>query len=291
MNKYKCFNDLIESKRPIIIFGAGVAGARVFIQIKKYPELRECTIFCDNFKKGNEKFTGEKIFTFKDAVQKYPNAVILLTIASPVLRDEVKAQITDFRSYNFEIIDWPDLVTIIDNETNGGIPWTDAEKTFDWTIHRSQIENISNWIDEFDHSVIDFGAGEAYLKSCLRPDVKYTPTDYIARTPEYLVYDFNKHEFPDITADVSVLFQIFYYIDDLDDFIKNVCRITKNKIIVGIGICKSKTFLKRYFTIKDEEKFVKIICDEGWILSKKSVINRGDGSVMKEVTYLFKKQI
>lgn len=134
------------------------------------------------------------------------------------------------------LLEFPEIIANIKDETGGGLSWFESEKTYDWTIHREQIRKMSEWIDDNDKSVIDFGAGECYLKGCLKPDVRYIPTDYIARTPDHVVFDFNKDEFPDIKADVCVLNQVLYFPENLESFLKNVFNAANKKVIIYINL-------------------------------------------------------
>jgi hypothetical protein len=61
-----------------------------------------------------------------------------------------------------------------------------------------------------------------------------------------------------ITAADSLTNSLFY-VDDLKQFLENVCKVTKKKIIVAIGVRKQKNFSKRLFTEKDKDMIIEMI--------------------------------
>lgn len=286
--KLENFNDLKIIGKNIILFGAGVVGELVFFQLIKDEYFKNKVFFYDNHKTGLQEKTKAEILSFAKLKETKDNSVILLTIESKVIRNEVKKQIKSDLG-DVLVIDYPQIVDIIRNETDGGIPWVEVEETFDWEIHREGIKMLSEWICDDDSSVVDFGAGEAYLGTLLDSGIKYIPTDYKARTSEFLVYDFNKDSFPDISTDVSVLCQMLFYVDDLKQFLENVCKVTKKKIIVAIGVRKQKNFSKRLFTERDKDMIIEML-SESFELVEVKKYDVCETDIEEQVLLLFKRK-
>lgn len=73
------------------------------------------------------------------------------------------------------------------------------------------VSEMINW--ENVDSLLDLGAGSEPMRYLLPDHVKYYPVDYQPLTENTIVCDFNKKEFPDITADVVVMIGVHGYID------------------------------------------------------------------------------
>lgn len=58
-----------------------------------------------------------------------------------------------------------------------------------------RTKHLSSLIDPQAKSVMDLGCGEMKLREYLAPEIKYIPVDYVKRSEETLVCDFNKHQF------------------------------------------------------------------------------------------------
>lgn len=282
------FDQLKVNSNIIIIFGAGKFGIHFCEQLLEHNIPKDQIKFCDNFKSGYEKNTSIEIISFNELCYQKSDPYIFLTIESKIKRDEVLKQIND-QNLKATVIDYPEIVQLIKKETNGGLSWKDVEKTYDWSSYRKTLDEILNWIDEDDRSVIDYSAGEAYLQTLLPHDKIYIATDYIARKPWFIKFDYNTDEFPDINADVSVLNQMLYYVNDLKTFLENVCIRTAKKIIIGISIRLEYSFIN-YIAPVSPEIIINIIHDNGFSLSEKKIKDVGDGSVSKECLLLFERE-
>lgn len=96
--------------------------------------------------------------------------------------------------------------------------WESDESTWRETypngmIHeRAQlVAKMISW--ENVNSVLDLGAGSEPMRGLLPKDITYYPIDYKQLTGKTLVYDFNKKQFPDITADVVIMVGVNGYVD------------------------------------------------------------------------------
>lgn len=275
----------------IIIFGASSTGSHTYRYLSKLSDLKNRMFFCDNFKSGIEKFTGAKIIKPSELAEKYFDAYVIVCAANPDFSKQIFDQLKQMNFPSDNIFSLEQISSAVREETNGGISWQEAEPSFDWTYYRGQIEQMAKWIDSSDKSVIDFGAGEEYLKNFLNSDVKYIPTDYVARSENTLVYDFNKDPFPNISADVSVLNQILYYPKDWKIFLENVCNSTRHSIVIYFNIYhdENKWQFTNQHSFTTDKDIIEIVTSNGFTLEKR--LTKEGGSIFRtEVGLFFRKK-
>lgn len=79
-------------------------------------------------------------------------------------------------------------------------------------------------------SVIDLGCGKMWLRSHLNGNAYYA-VDYKQRDDNTVVADFNKHEFPNLVADVAFISGALEYVEDCEWFVRQVCSCSKRCIV------------------------------------------------------------
>lgn len=94
-----------------------------------------------------------------------------------------------------------------------------------------RVEVMVKFIDDTDRKVMDLGAGSMHLKELLSKDVEYYPVDYVKRSSETIVCDFNKNEFPEFDVDVMVCSGILEYIEQPKQFLDNVTKHCRKIIL------------------------------------------------------------
>ena len=110
------------------------------------------------------------------------------------------------------------------------LKWQDVEY-FD-TLWKYRIEIMSNYIDENDKVICDFGCGKGWLQEFISDKLLYYGVDYKARNNDTIVCDLNNYEMPDDSKISDVIFcsGIIEYIEDVDWFIKKITKHS-NKVI------------------------------------------------------------
>lgn len=285
--------ELRTTDRPVIIFGAGVTGRKIYYELKRgmAVNLDKHIQYCDNYKQGEEPVTGGNIITPTELAVSFANAIVCVCIQSLVYRQEVVSQLAKLGFPSERILEYQQLADAIIAEHGGHLKWTDVEGSYDWTTNHRRIAAMAQWLDENDHSVIDFGAGDCYLKQCLRPGVTYIPTDYVARTPEHIKYDFNVDPFPNLHADVSFLAFMLYLAEDWKTLLGNVCRISSNKVVIGIGIKNRNSKLAQLgggtFYFHSDEEIVETALENGFTLKEEYFDKMGDGQHYNDIWMLF----
>jgi len=69
-------------------------------------------------------------------------------------------------------------------------------------------------------SVIDLGCGMGWLREMLPPDAVYYGCDMFARDKQTIVCNFNKYEFPNVSADTALISGALEYVRDWQWFLK-----------------------------------------------------------------------
>ena len=291
MNRqHTSLEKLRTSSRPIVLFGASMAGRKIYCELKR-KALGNELCFCDNYKHGIEPITQGRIITPEELTAHYADATVCVCIASPSYREEVCRQLKGMGFSSEQILEYPQLAEAVLAEHGGELTWTDVENSYDWTINHSRIARMAQWMSEEDHSVIDFGAGDCYLKQCLHPGVKYIPTDYVARTPEHIKFDFNADPFPNVRADVCFLGFTLVYAEDWRNFLRSVCQAANNKVMIGIGIRTQESDAPQLsggaVSFCSDEEVIRTMTEQNFTLKDKYVELLGDGKDYNDLCLLF----
>jgi len=77
---------------------------------------------------------------------------------------------------------------------------------------------------EQKQSVLDLGCGMQWLKGFLPADTQYYPVDYISRSDNTIICDFNHHQFPNIHVDVAFISGVLEYVEDYRWFINSISK-------------------------------------------------------------------
>lgn len=171
------------------------------------------------------------------------------------------------------------------------VVWTDLEDNIDWALMRPSVEVFSRWIDDSIRSVADYGAGQMYVRTFLKPDVSYYPIDYLKRFEETIVCDLNTGNFPDISADLTVLNGVLEFLTTARELLVYVCERTRKKIIISymtadhfsdIGARRASG----YVSDLTEKQIVGILTAGGYRLTKKE----SDPLDATDTIYLFERE-
>lgn len=105
--------------------------------------------------------------------------------------------------------------------------WRDVEQ-FDegWRV---RLSAIARWVPA-GTSVLDLGCGKQWLREAL-PSCRYLPVDYVARSPDTIVCDFNRGDFPAEVADVAVVSGCLEYLEDPAWFVERISRVAGRCVI------------------------------------------------------------
>ncbi len=114
--------------------------------------------------------------------------------------------------------------------------WKDIEYFHDqW---KERIAFMAQYIPE-GSSVMDLGCGQRWLIHYLPANCTYYPVDYNKRSDDTIVANFNKKEFPEISADTIFISGSLEYIHDYEWFISSACKNSKRIII---SYCTTEDF-------------------------------------------------
>ena len=110
----------------------------------------------------------------------------------------------------------------------------------DW---QKRVAVMADLIPNGTQSIIDYGCGTQVLRDYSK-GATYTPVDYISRSTDCVVCDFNKNEFPEIAADVGIISGTLEYVNDPLWFIAKVAGSCETVII---SYCTTECIRSRYW--------------------------------------------
>lgn len=267
--------DILKSK-PLVLYGMGGAG----LNIARWCEEKEIGF----------------VFADKDAVAKQSASVIrvvapeLLTpefldanvvIASIVYYDEIFETLHKLGFTKEQLISYSMFM-------QKKVTWKDLELSTAWGEDDNRIKVIAEWIPEDTASVADYGAGKLRLKGLLSVKTKYYPIDYIKRSEDTVICDFNEGVFPEIQAEISVCTATLVFVTTAKELLKHLCKNTMKIIILSYvtGDTFADTEGRRasgYVGDLTEREIVDILFVEGFYLKEK----RKDPANNIDTLYLF----
>lgn len=80
-------------------------------------------------------------------------------------------------------------------------------------------------------TVLDLGCGMEWLKDHLPEGSGYVGVDYVGRSQNTIICDFNKREFPDERADVAFVSGCLEYIEDAPWFVSEISKHTDSCLL------------------------------------------------------------
>lgn len=264
--------------KPLVLYGMGTIG----MQIAAWCDSQHIEyIFADRSALKKQKLVEKRVITPEVLKSDYMDANIV--ISTNIYFDEIKTFLLTNGFHETEILSYAQFLP-------KKIIWEDLEDNIDWGLMRPSVELFSQWLDPEICSVVDYGAGQMYLKTFLQPDVTYYPIDYIKRFDETIVCDLNTGDFPDLQADASVFNGVLEFLTTAVDLLKYACSRTARMIIISYmtadkfpNITARRT--SGYVSDLTETQIVQLLCQNGFRLSKKA----SDPLDSTDTIYMFEK--
>lgn len=214
--------NLLKSK-PLILYGMGDTG----IRISKWCDEQDIDyLFADKHALELQETFGKNVLTQQSVVNEHTDANIV--VSSIVYNKEITEELLQLGIEKERIFPYslfmPDETTWIELENNN---------LAGWKLMHKRCEMISEWgwIPKDVKTVVDYGAGQKFIKEYLPVSAAYYPVDYIDRGDHTIICDFNKSEFPNIHSEVSVCNGVLMYIEPADRLVSHICEHTKHAII------------------------------------------------------------
>lgn len=171
------------------------------------------------------------------------------------------------------------------------ITWKDLEYNTAWGMNVERVQQIAQWIPDEKIAVADYGAGKLTLKKFLGSKVEYIPIDYLRRTDDTILCDFDMDEYPPIIADVSVCTATLIFLKKGKTLLKNICEKTKRYLILSYVVLEKFPDVKGrrasgYQSDFTEEELQIFMKKEGFELKEK----KADPANTIDTLYLFYKK-
>lgn len=264
--------------RQLMLYGIGSMGT----EISKWLDSQDIDyIIVDRNAEEKRSFFKKSIITPDILFNKYKEANVI--VSSNLYYDEIRNNLLQNGFSDEQIISYANFVP-------EEIFWTDLEDNIDWDLMKPSVEIIAGLIDKNTNSVIDYGAGQMYLKKLINSNITYYPVDYFKRFPETIVCDLNEGVFPDITTDTAVLNGVLEFLTTAAELLKYVCKKTKHRIILSYMTIdkysnKDSRRASGYVSDLSEKDILNVLGENGFALVKST----SDPIDKTDTIYLFEK--
>lgn len=264
--------------KSLVLYGMGGMGIRI---AQWCDENKIEYIFADQDAEKKRGDTDKTVIIPEILKKEHPDANIV--ISSIVYYDEIVRKLLSFGINQKRILSYKLFIA-------PNITWKDLEHAVAWGEHIGRVKTISEWIPTAAQSVSDYGEGKLSLKKFLNPNVKYYPVDYITRSNETILCDFNSDNFPKIKTDVSVCTATLVFIITASLLLKHLCENTTHTIILSYvtrDVFSDVDGRRASGYVNDftQEDIIKICLTYGFILKEK----RPDPANKIDTLYLFGK--
>lgn len=152
--------------------------------------------------------------------------------------------------------------------------WKDNYEYLDF--YKERYKFMSSFLNfEKIESIMDLGAGPEFLREFIPVKCKYYPVDYLKKTENTIIRDFNKGEFFEEKVDVIFAEGLLEYIYNLPDFIKKINKYT-NCIIATYRFPELYPELNRDILVNhySQKELFNIFKKAGFKLTLKPIYNK-----------------
>jgi hypothetical protein len=260
----------------IAIFGAGNVGRRVWGALKSIGISPSC--FLDNYKSGIEEISGLPIRAPIDYIRGSANFLVLSSIMSKKNIQEAYMQLCEIGVSPERLLHFGEIVKMFDSTI---FTWANSrESEYDFHNNDRHIEHLARWIDNEDESVADLGCGKSqHLRALLKPHCKYIPIDYVSRSADTLVCDFNNESFPQITVDVVFISGVLSQVRDVQRFLDWACSSAAKKVIIRDRTYEKEAMYAKFFgylSTPSIEEIEQIAFAHNFVCDAKEAYFKGD---------------
>lgn len=207
--------------QPLVLYGFGGAGSRIG---QWCDENGIDYVFADRQAEQKQKETDRSVIPPERLAKDYPNANIV--ISSMIYYDEIKENLLSMGIPKENLLScqlfFPERVT-----------WRELEHSTEWGTHMDRVKLIADWIPKKASSVADYGAGKLSLREFLEPTVLYCPIDYVKRSEDTVVCDFDRDSFPEIRTDIAVCTATLVFLERAEKLLEHICAHTAQSIILS----------------------------------------------------------
>jgi len=268
---------LLKSK-PLILYGMG-GGSLIISQW--CDEYGIDYLFSDqNPQKATARM--DKVFIQPERIVfEYPHANVV--IASIFYFDDIKLRLLSYGIPVEQILSY----SLFFKES---VTWKELEYKTIWGENEERIKQIASFIPSNVKSVVDYGEGKSRIKKYLAPDIKYYPIDYVNRSNETILCDFDTDEYPEIECEVSICTSTLVFINKAKQLLNHICQFTTQVLILSYvtvdtisnRIGRRTSGYVNDFTIED---LVDQCGNNGFVLTEKCM----DQSNQIDTIFVFKK--
>lgn len=208
-------------EKPLVLYGFGGMGARI---ARWCDENGVDYIFADQDAVRKQNIANKQVISPEQLVERFSNANIV--VASILYYGEILKKLLILGIPRENILSYQVFLP-------PQITWKDLEHATVWGAHTGRVKLISEWIPPTVCSVADYGAGKCSLRQLLPPSVSYYPIDYLKRSEDTIICDFDRDIFPDLQTEVSICTATLVFITHAKELLEHICTHTSRRIILS----------------------------------------------------------
>lgn len=209
------------SEKQLVLYGFGGMG----ITIARWCDENGIDyIFADQDAVRKQSNTDKRVIAPEQLAKNFSDANIV--ISSILYYDEIMGKLLALGIRKENVISYQMFLP-------KRITWRDLEHSTTWGMHTGRVKLIAEWVPPNARSVADYGAGKLSLRHLLAPSTAYYPVDYVKRSEDTIVCDFDQDPLPDLQTEVSVCTATLVFIVQAERLLEHICTHTSRLIILS----------------------------------------------------------
>lgn len=208
-------------EKELVLYGFGGAGSRIG---NWCDENQIEYVYADRAAEEKQLLTDKRVIMPEELPKEYPNANIVVT--SIVYYNEIVERLLSLGISKENILSYRLFMP-------GQVRWKELELSTEWGTHEGRVERIAKLLPKDIASVADYGEGKGGIRKYLDASVTYYPLDYVRRSEETILCDFDKDQLPDIRTEVTICTATLVFLDKAERLIRHLCTHTEELIVVS----------------------------------------------------------
>jgi len=208
-------------EKELVLYGFGGAGSRIGTWC---DENHIEYVYADRAADEKQSLTDKRVLMPEVLPKEYPDANVVVT--SIVYYNEIVERLLSIGVAKENILSYR---LFMPKE----VYWKDLEHTTEWGKHEGRVERIAGLLPKDIASVADYGEGKGGIRKYLDASVTYYPLDYVRRSEETILCDFDKDQLPDIRTEVTICTATLVFLEKPERLIRHLCTHTERFIVIS----------------------------------------------------------
>lgn len=208
-------------EKALVLYGFGGAGSRIGAWCN---ENQIKFVYADRDAVEKQALTDKRVVMPEALPEEYPDANVIVT--SILYYNEIVERLLSIGVVKENILSYR---LFMPRE----VRWKDLEHSMEWGTHEGRVERIVGLLPESIASVVDYGEGKGSIRKYLDSSVEYYPVDYVRRSKETILCDFDKDELPNIRTESAICTATLVFLEKTERLIHHLCTYTECLIVIS----------------------------------------------------------